>query len=54
MAAALTIRSTTNICWYTYFSDTDLVYGRVLAQTVGTAVMRLADARDQIVERNAS
>ncbi len=30
--------------WYTHFSDTTYVYGRALAQTVGTAVMRLADA----------
>lgn len=30
--------------WYTHFSDTDFVYGRALSQTVGTAVMRLADA----------
>ena len=30
--------------WYTHFSDTDFVYGRALAQTVGSAVMRLADA----------
>jgi len=30
--------------WYTHFSDTDFVYGRALAQTIGTAVMRLADA----------
>ena len=30
--------------WYTHFSDGDFVYGRALAQTVGTAVMRLADA----------
>jgi N-acetylated-alpha-linked acidic dipeptidase len=30
--------------WYTHFSDTTFVYGRALAQTVGTAVMRLADA----------
>jgi N-acetylated-alpha-linked acidic dipeptidase len=30
--------------WYTHFSDTDFVYGRALAQTAGTAVMRLADA----------
>jgi N-acetylated-alpha-linked acidic dipeptidase len=29
--------------WYTHFSDTDFVYGRALAQTVGTSVMRLAD-----------
>ena len=30
--------------WYTHFSDTDFVFGRALAQTVGTSVMRLADA----------
>jgi len=30
--------------WYTHFSDTSFVYGRALAQTVGTAVMRLASA----------
>lgn len=30
--------------WYTHFSDTDFSYGRALAQTVGTAVMRIADA----------
>ena len=30
--------------WYTHFSDTDFRYGRALAQTGGTAVMRLADA----------
>jgi N-acetylated-alpha-linked acidic dipeptidase len=30
--------------WYTHFSDTDFVYGRALAQTIGTSVMRLADA----------
>ena len=30
--------------WYTHFSDTSFVYGRALAQVVGTAVMRLADA----------
>jgi len=30
--------------WYTHFSDTDFVYGRALAQTGGTAVIRLADA----------
>jgi N-acetylated-alpha-linked acidic dipeptidase len=29
---------------YTHFSDTDFSYGRTLAQTVGTAVIRLADA----------
>ena len=30
--------------WYTHFDDPDFVYGRALAQTAGTAVMRLADA----------
>ncbi len=30
--------------WYTHFSDTDFAYGRALAQTGGTAIMRLADA----------
>ena len=30
--------------WYTHFSDTEFVYGRALAQTAGTAVIRLADA----------
>jgi len=30
--------------WYTHFSDTTFVYGRALSQTIGTAVMRLADA----------
>src|SRR5437660_3766164 len=30
--------------WFTHFSDTDFVYGRALAQTAGTAVMRMADA----------
>jgi len=30
--------------WYTHFSDTDFQYGRALAQTVGTAVMRLSGA----------
>jgi N-acetylated-alpha-linked acidic dipeptidase len=30
--------------WFTHFSDTDFVYERALAQTGGTAVLRLADA----------
>jgi N-acetylated-alpha-linked acidic dipeptidase len=30
--------------WYTHFADTGFRYGRALSQTVGTAVMRLADA----------
>ena len=30
--------------WYTHFVDTDFSYGRALAQTGGTTVMRLADA----------
>jgi len=30
--------------WYTHFSDTDFSYGRILAQTIGATVMRLASA----------
>jgi N-acetylated-alpha-linked acidic dipeptidase len=30
--------------WYTHFADTDFSYGRALAETVGLAVLRLADA----------
>ncbi|PYP88526.1 MAG: folate hydrolase [Candidatus Angelobacter sp. Gp1-AA117] len=30
--------------WYTHFSDTDFVYGRALAQTIGVMVMRFADS----------
>jgi N-acetylated-alpha-linked acidic dipeptidase len=30
--------------WFTHFQDTDFVYGRALAQTAGTMVMRMADA----------
>jgi N-acetylated-alpha-linked acidic dipeptidase len=30
--------------WFSRFSDVDFVYGRLLAQTVGTLVIRLADA----------
>jgi len=30
--------------WYTKFSDSDFLYGRALAQTGGTTVIRLADA----------
>ncbi|TAM84485.1 MAG: M28 family peptidase [Acidobacteria bacterium] len=30
--------------WFTHFDDTQFVYGRALAQTVGTTIMRLADA----------
>ncbi|MBV8892032.1 MAG: M28 family metallopeptidase [Acidobacteria bacterium] len=30
--------------WFTHFSDTDFVYGRALAQTIGSMVMRFADA----------
>jgi N-acetylated-alpha-linked acidic dipeptidase len=33
-----------DFAWYTRFSDTSFVYGRALAQTVGTMVMRLANA----------
>jgi N-acetylated-alpha-linked acidic dipeptidase len=30
--------------WFTHFADTDFVYGRALAQTIGLTVLRLADA----------
>jgi N-acetylated-alpha-linked acidic dipeptidase len=30
--------------WYTHFNDANFAYGRALAQTAGTSVMRLADA----------
>ena len=30
--------------WYTHFMDTDFVYGRALAQTAGSMMMRMADA----------
>jgi len=30
--------------WFMHFVDTDFVYGRALAQTIGTSMMRLADA----------
>jgi len=33
-----------DFAWYTRFADTDFSYGRALAQTIGTAVLRLADA----------
>lgn len=33
-----------SFAWYTRFSDTTFEYGRALAQTVGSLVMRLADA----------
>jgi N-acetylated-alpha-linked acidic dipeptidase len=39
--------------WYTKFVDTDFAYGRALAQTGGTAIMRLADADVIPFEYNA-
>jgi len=30
--------------WYTHFEDTDFAYGRALAETAGTMMMRMADA----------
>jgi N-acetylated-alpha-linked acidic dipeptidase len=30
--------------WYTHFADTDFAYGAALSRTIGTAIMRLADA----------
>ncbi len=31
--------------WYTHFADTDFSYGQALSETVGLAVLRLADAQ---------
>jgi N-acetylated-alpha-linked acidic dipeptidase len=42
-----------DFAWYTRFEDTDFSYGRALAQTAGTAVMRLADADLLPYEYNA-
>jgi N-acetylated-alpha-linked acidic dipeptidase len=33
-----------DFAWYTRWSDTSFVYGRALAQTIGTMVMRMANA----------
>jgi N-acetylated-alpha-linked acidic dipeptidase len=33
-----------DFAWYTRFSDTEFVYGRALAQTAGTLLLRMADA----------
>ncbi len=33
-----------SFAWYTKYSDTSFVYGKALAQTIGSAVMRMADA----------
>ena len=30
--------------WYTHFSDTDFAYGAALSRTIGTAILRLANA----------
>jgi N-acetylated-alpha-linked acidic dipeptidase len=30
--------------WFTHFADTEFAYGRLLSETAGTAVIRLADA----------
>jgi N-acetylated-alpha-linked acidic dipeptidase len=30
--------------WYTHFSDADFAYGAALSRTIGTAILRLADA----------
>ena len=42
-----------DIYWYEHFSDRDFVYGRALAQTAGTLVMRLAGASVPAFEFNA-
>ncbi|MEA3247802.1 MAG: transferrin receptor-like dimerization domain-containing protein [Gemmatimonadota bacterium] len=45
-----------SFAWYTRFSDTSFVYGRALAQTIGTMIMRTANAEvlpyefDQLAE----
>ena len=33
-----------SFAWYTKFSDGDFTHGRALSQTIGTAILRLADA----------
>ncbi len=33
-----------DLYWFSHFSDSSFVYGRALAQTAGTAVLRMADA----------
>jgi len=33
-----------SFAWYTRFGDTDFTYGVTLSQTIGTAILRLADA----------
>ncbi len=33
-----------DVYWFTHFADTDFSYGRTLSQTIGTAVIRIADA----------
>lgn len=42
-----------DFAWFTKFMDTDFSYGRLLAQTGGTTVMRLADAEVIPYEYNA-
>ncbi len=42
-----------DVAWYTRFVDTDFSYGRALARTGGSAVMRLADADVIPYEYNA-
>jgi N-acetylated-alpha-linked acidic dipeptidase len=42
-----------NFSWYTKFMDTDFSYGRALAETGGSVVMRLADADVIPYEYNA-
>lgn len=39
--------------WFTHFLDTDFVYGRALAQTAGTLLLRLADAEVLPIEFTA-
>ena len=43
-AAASTTPTYDSFYWYTHFSDTDFAYGAALSRTIGTAILRLADA----------
>jgi len=33
-----------SLYWYTHFADTDFAYGAALSRTIGTVILRLADA----------
>jgi N-acetylated-alpha-linked acidic dipeptidase len=42
-----------DFAWFTHFADTDFAYGRALAQTAGTLLLRLADAEVLPIEFTA-